>query len=84
MNEEFLTLNNIMYHVINLPRYIKGLAVKKNDCYIVLINASLDNQTQKKTFLHELAHIGLGHLELDDIAEHYSFIEQEVYDVLGY
>ena len=84
MSEEYLTLNNIMYKVTNLPRYVKGLTVKKNDCYIVLINDSLDNETQKKTFLHELAHIGLGHLEIDDIAEHYAFLEQEVYEVLGY
>ena len=84
MNEDFLLLNNILYKVTNLPRYIKGLTVKKNDGYIILINESLGKETQEKTFLHELAHIGLGHLEIDDIAEHYTLLEQEVYEVLGY
>jgi Domain of unknown function (DUF955). len=82
--DDYLALNNIIYRVAELPRYIKGLTVKKNEYYIILINDKLDNQTQEKTFLHELAHIGLGHLELDDIAEHYALLEQEVYDVLGY
>ena len=82
--DDYLALNNIIYRITELPRYIKGLTVKKNEYYIILINDKLDNQTQKKTFLHELAHIGLGHLEVDDIAEHYSFLEQEVYDVMGY
>ena len=82
--DDYLELNNILYKVTGLPRYIKGLAVKKNEYYIILINERLDNQSQEKTLLHELTHVGLGHLEIDDIALHYPRIEQEVYEVLGY
>ena len=82
--DELLALNNIYYRIVNLPRYVKGLTVKKNDCYVILINERLDNSVQAETLQHELAHIELGQLELNDIASKYSMIEQEVSEYLGY
>lgn len=81
--EELLNQNGIFCHLVDLPTYIKGYTVKKEDNYIIIINSKFSHHTRKKTLIHELLHIELGHLEIEQIAEKYPILEKEVLTILN-
>jgi len=80
--EDYLRQNNIICKLIDLPTKIRGLTVKKVENYFVILNAKFDIQTQRKSLIHELNHIDLGHLEVQDIALHYPELEKEVLNII--
>jgi len=81
--DDFLSQNNIFYRIVDLDDDIKGLTIKKNGIYWILINAKYDLYQQQDTFRHELAHIELRHLEVTNIADKYPMLENQVLNYLG-
>lgn len=49
----------------DMPVRLRGYTTIRGSGYLVMINGQRDEQTQLNTFLHELAHIRLGHLVKD-------------------
>lgn len=50
--------------LLDLPLNVKGVVVESPDGYYnVFINSRHSSETQKKTALHELAHIEQGHFQ---------------------
>jgi hypothetical protein len=76
--EELLRQDNIICKLADMPVFIKGLAVKKGNTYLILINAKYDDMQRRKIFIHEMSHLRLGHLELKDIALKYPMLEAQV------
>lgn len=60
---EYLTYNNAKITKISLPRRIYGFIFKYKDNNIIVINKNISYDKQKKTILHELAHLELNHLD---------------------
>lgn len=61
--EEYLNYNNAKIIKINLPRRIYGFIFKYKDNVMIVINNNISYYKQKKTVLHELAHLELNHLD---------------------
>lgn len=60
--EDFLVSNQIRIVFEILPYSVKGFCRKKNDWSVIVLNANMDFEEQKKTFDHELLHVLRGHL----------------------
>jgi hypothetical protein len=54
-----------MYKVVlaDLPPKIKGMIVKEDDCFTILLNSRLSREQNMKTYLHEKKHIERGYFE---------------------
>ncbi len=61
--DEYLNYNNTRIIKISLPRRIYGFIFKYKDNNIIVINKNISYCKQKKTILHELAHLELNHLD---------------------
>lgn len=61
--EEYLNYNNTKITKIALPRRIYGFIFKYKDNIMIVINKNISYYKQKKTILHELAHLELNHLD---------------------
>ena len=83
VNEEWLRFNNIIYCLANLPIKIKGLVVKKNEMYYILINNKYSFKTQKGVVIHELIHIDLDHLYDSELAHKYPELENEINSIIN-
>lgn len=60
--EEYLIQNNIKIISKKLPKKIYGLVFDYLNYNFIVINYSLSDSKQKKTLLHEFAHIELKHI----------------------
>lgn len=61
--EEYLNYNNTRITKISLPRRIYGFIFRYKDNIVIAINKNISYYKQKKTILHELAHLELNHLD---------------------
>jgi len=60
--EEYLRYNGVKIIKASLPRRIYGLIFSYKNNNIILVNNFISHYKQKKTILHELAHLELNHL----------------------
>lgn len=60
--EELLNYHNACITKIELPRYINGFVFQYKNIFNIFINDSMNLSMQRKTILHELAHIELSQL----------------------
>ena len=61
--ESYLIYNNARIIKTPLPRRIYGLIFRYKDTNIILVNRYTSSLKQKRTILHELAHLELNHLD---------------------
>ena len=60
--EEFICSRNITIRRIRLSG-CKGFATKNSNGYVVMVNSQISDEEQRRTIIHELCHIKLGHLD---------------------
>ena len=60
--DEYFNQNNIMVLSDKLPFKVYGCVFLYRDRHCIVINKSLSYYKQKKTILHEIAHIELNHI----------------------
>lgn len=60
--EEILNYYNANITYENLPNYIRGFVFEHKGIFNIIINKNLSTYKNKKTILHELAHIELNQL----------------------
>ncbi len=60
--EDYFNQNNILLLPDRLPYKVYGCVFFYRDRYCIVINNALSHYKQKKTILHEIAHIELNHL----------------------
>ena len=60
--DEYFNQNNILLLSDRLPYKVYGCVFFYRDRYCIVINKTLSCYKQKKTILHEIAHIELNHL----------------------
>jgi Zn-dependent peptidase ImmA (M78 family) len=60
--DRFISSRNITIHRIRLSG-CRGFATKNSNGYVVMINSQISDEEQRRTILHELCHIKLGHLD---------------------
>ena len=59
-------MESVIVRKVELPSTVKGVvAIDKNGDYNVYINANLMDETQFKTYEHEIRHIKLNHFHSD-------------------
>lgn len=61
--EEYLNYNNANITKVELPRRIYGFIFRYKDVITIVVNKNTSYYKQKKTILHELAHLELNHLD---------------------
>lgn len=67
--DEYLNYNNTVILKKELPRRVYGFIFNYNDKYFIVINKFISYYKQKKTILHELAHMELRHLDKKTLLE---------------
>ncbi len=67
--DEYLKANNTVILKKELPRRIYGFIFFYKDYYYIVINKFISYYKQKKTILHELAHMELRHLDKKTLLE---------------
>lgn len=60
--EEYFYLHNIKLISKKLPKKVYGCVFSYKDYNFIIVNTSLSDRKQKRTILHEIAHIELNHL----------------------
>ena len=61
--EDYLRYNDTILIKKELPRRVYGFIFRYKNCYYIVINKFISYYKQKKTILHELAHLELNHLD---------------------
>ena len=67
--DEYLNYNNTVIIKKEFPRRIYGLIFDYQNRYFIVINKYISYYKQKKTILHELAHMELCHLDKKRLLE---------------
>lgn len=67
--DDYLNYNNTVILKKELPRRVYGFIFNYNDKYFIVINKFISYYKQKKTILHELAHMELCHLDKRKLLE---------------
>lgn len=67
--DEYLDYNNTVIIKKEFPRRIYGLIFDYQNRYFIVINKYISYYKQKKTILHELAHMELCHLDKKRLLE---------------
>lgn len=67
--DEYLNYNNTVIIKKEFPKRIYGLIFDYQDRYFIVINKYISYYKQKKTILHELAHMELCHLDKKRLLE---------------
>ncbi|MDI9472870.1 MAG: ImmA/IrrE family metallo-endopeptidase [Bacillota bacterium] len=60
--DEFISTRNITIRRIRLSG-CKGFATKNSSGYVIMVNSQICDEEQRRTIIHELGHIKLGHLD---------------------
>ncbi|NMA18860.1 MAG: ImmA/IrrE family metallo-endopeptidase [Clostridiaceae bacterium] len=60
--DDFICSRNITIRRIRLLG-CKGFATKNSNGYVVMVNSQISDEEQRRTIIHELCHIKLGHLD---------------------
>lgn len=61
--QNYLSYNNTILVEKELPRRVYGFIFRYRDYYYIVVNKFISKYKQKKTILHELAHLELNHLD---------------------
>ena len=67
--DDYLNYNDTTIIKVAFPRRIYGLIFSYHDRYFIIINKYISYYKQKKTILHELAHMELCHLDKKKLLE---------------
>lgn len=67
--DDYLNYNNTTIIKMAFPRRVYGLIFDYHDRYFIVINKYISYYKQKKTILHELAHMELCHLDKKKLLE---------------
>ena len=57
-------MKEIIVEYMDLPTTIRGFTKENVDCFVVVLNARMNEETQRRTYAHELRHI-----ENDDLSK---------------
>ena len=57
-------MKEIIVEYMDLPTTIRGFTRETVDCFVVVLNARMSGETQRRTYAHELKHI-----ENDDLSK---------------
>lgn len=61
--QTYLNEYNARYIYRSLPKRIYGFVIRYRNINLIVINKYISKEKQKKTLLHEFAHIELSHLD---------------------
>ena len=67
--DDYLNYNNTIIIKKEFPRRVYGLIFDYQNRYFIVINKYISYYKQKKTILHELAHMELCHLDKKKLLE---------------
>lgn len=63
--EDFCQHNNIVIQYCNLTTKVKGLCMKLDDYYVVILNSRFSYESQRRTLEHEVIHVMENHFSYD-------------------
>lgn len=75
--DEYIRENNIRIVYKKLPKKIYGFIYRYRDINLIIINWNISKDLKKKTFIHELAHFELHHLDKNFIEFSVENVEDE-------
>lgn len=82
--ENYLRHNHTIILKKELPRRVYGFIFRYKDYYYIVVNKFISFYKQKKTILHELAHLELKHLDLNLLEFKIEGLEDEADQYIDY